>query len=86
MKYIKMFDKCAYRESRNVEDYVREDQSFLIAVDNDNYELLKTALLEVVNNFEPDEDGDKTIFDAIDEVMYQYNGYKVYPDFDIEFE
>ena len=34
MKYIKMFDKCAYRESRNVEDYVREDQSFFIAVDN----------------------------------------------------
>ena len=86
MRYIKMFDNYAYRESRNVEDYVREDQSFLIAVDNDNYELLKSALLEVVNSFEPDEDGDKTIFDAIDEVICEYNGYKVGPDFEIEFE
>lgn len=80
MKFIKVIDSYAISESRYVNEFLESDNSFLIMVDDNEYELLKEELLTIINNLE---DYDNP-YDEMMKVINQYDARIVYPDIELE--
>ena len=80
MKFIKVVDSYAISESRYVEEFLQSDNSFLIMVDDNEYELLKQDLQTIIDNLE---DYDSP-YDEMMEAINEYDARVVYPDTELE--
>ena len=80
MKFIKVIDSYAISESRYVEEFLQSDNSFLVMVDDNEYELLKQDLQTIIDNLE---DYDSP-YDEMMETINEYDARIIYPDAELE--
>ena len=75
MKYIQVIDTASYK-------YHDVDNSFIVAVCDDEYELLKSDLYDILNNQEDYED--IGVYESMMKAIRKYDAYIVEPDFNLE--
>ena len=80
MKFIKIIDTYAIEESRYVSEFIQEDNSIIVAVDNNKYDLLVTELNKILNNQEDYEN----VYEELMKTIDKYDATTVRPDIELE--
>ena len=80
MKFIKIIDSYAISESRYIEEFLESDNSFLILVDDNEFELLKEELNTIINNL----DDYDSPYDEMMAVINKYDARVIAPDAELE--
>lgn len=75
MKYIKVIDTAFY-------EYHDTDNTFIVAVTEDEYELLKSELYQILDNQEDYED--RGVYEAMMVAIREHGASIVEPDFTLE--
>ena len=71
MKFIKIVDTYAIEESRYVSEFIQEDNSIIVAVDNNKYDLLVTELSKILNNQEDYENVYEELINTMQQLYVQ---------------
>lgn len=80
MKFIKIVDTYAIEESRYVSEFIQEDNSIIVAVDNNKYDLLVKELSKILNNQEDYEN----VYEELMKIIDKYDATTVHPDIELE--
>lgn len=80
MKFIKVVDSYAISESRYIQEFLESDNSFLVMVDDNEFELLKEELNTIIDNLE---DYDSP-YDEMMAVIAKYDARVITPDAELE--
>ena len=82
MKYIKINDTYAKEDAKDVYDFLETDNSMLIAVDDNEFDLLQSDISYILNNQEIYED--IGVYEAITETIKEHNASIISPDFEFD--